>query len=354
MFKEKIKKKKKFVIWFAIFTLLLVIAVIFGVAFGSTSINPKLVYQFLGEKILGLNLVDGEISNSVSSIIWEIRLPRVILAAIAGGSLAICGVLMQCITRNSIADPYILGISSGASAGAVAVIVIGGTAMGGLSVAGGAFIGSILCGVLVFIIGTQCGKTSSTTRLVLSGLALSTIFSALTNMLIYSAENSNQAKAAMFWTMGSLGGAKWDILLQPIIALVIVMIISIILSKSLDLLLFGDDSAVMLGMNVKLIKTIVILASTLLISIVVSLTGAIGFIGLVVPHIVRTITGSNHKQLIVLSALLGASFLIMSDVLSRVIFAPREVPIGIVTALIGGPFFLWLISKNNYSFGGKK
>ncbi|MGL4760676.1 MAG: FecCD family ABC transporter permease [Sarcina sp.] len=349
-----LKGKNKFIFWLGVFIVLLVISAIIGVAFGSSSIDTKVVYQFLGEKIFNLDLGNVEIKNSVAAIIWEIRLPRVILAAITGASLAICGVLMQCITRNSIADPYILGISSGASAGAVSVIVIGGSVMGGLSIAGGAFLGSILCGILVFVIGTQCGKTSSTTRLVLSGLALSTIFSALTNLLIYSAENSNQAKAAMFWTMGSLGGAKWDVLLTPLIALIVVIIISIILSKSLDLLLFGDDSAVMLGMNVKLIKSIVILASTILISIVVSLTGAIGFIGLVVPHIVRNITGSNHKQLIILSALLGAIFLIGSDVLSRVIFAPREVPIGIVTALIGGPFFLWLISRNNYSFGGKK
>ena len=261
---------------------------------------------------------------------------------------------MQCITRNSISDPYILGISSGASAGAVSVIVFGGSLAGMLGVAGGAFIGAIVCGILVFIIGTQFGKTSSTTRLVLSGLALSTIFSAITNLLIYSAENSNQAKSAMFWIMGSLGGAKWKVIWFPLIVLLIVFIISLILSKSLDLLLFGNDSAIMLGMNVKLVKSIILFISILLISVVVSLTGAIGFIGLVVPHIVRNITGTNHKRLIILSVLLGSVFLIVSDLIARVVFSPREIPIGIITALIGGPFFLWLIAKNNYSFGGKK
>ena len=347
------KSYSKFIFWLIIFSAILVLTIILGVAFGSTNIKPSIVYEFLVEKVTGINLSGREIEASVSAIIWEIRLPRVILAAITGGTLALCGVLMQCVTRNSIADPYILGISSGASAGAVAVIIIGGSALGGISIIGGAFMGAILCGVLVFLIGTQCGRTSSTTRLVLSGLALSTIFSAITNLLIYSAENSNQAKSAMFWTMGSLGGAKWDVILLPLLALITVLIISIMLSKSLDLLLFGDDSAVMLGMNVKLIKSIVLLSSTFLIAIVVSLTGAIGFIGLIVPHVVRTITGSNHKQLIILSVILGATFLIGSDVIARVIFAPKEVPIGIITALIGGPFFLWLIGKNNYSFGGK-
>ncbi|MGL4990270.1 MAG: FecCD family ABC transporter permease [Sarcina sp.] len=346
-------KNKKFFMWVGILSALLVISIVIGIAFGSTSISPEIVYKFLFGKLTGAQ-IHLDVNASVEAIIWEIRLPRVILAAITGGALALCGVLMQCVTRNSIADPYILGISSGASAGAVSVIVIGGSVMGGISVAGGAFLGALLCGVLVFVIGTQCGRTSATTRLVLSGLALSTIFSALTNLLIYSAENSNQAKAAMFWTMGSLGGAKWESILMPFITLIIVIVISFVLSKSLDLLLFGDDSAIMLGMNVKRIKTIIILASTILISVIVSLTGAIGFIGLVVPHIIRTITGSNHKQLIVLSTLLGGIFLICSDVLARVIFAPKEVPIGIITALIGGPFFLWLISKNNYSFGGKK
>ena len=347
------KIKKNFFFWVILLIILLVISIILGIAFGSTNISPKVVYEFLISKFTGTD-IQTEIPKSVGTIIWEIRLPRTLLAGITGGALALCGVLMQCITRNSISDPYILGISSGASAGAVSVIVFGGSLAGMLGVAGGAFIGAIVCGILVFIIGTQFGKTSSTTRLVLSGLALSTIFSAITNLLIYSAENSNQAKSAMFWIMGSLGGAKWKVIWFPLIVLLIVFIISLILSKSLDLLLFGNDSAIMLGMNVKLVKSIILFISILLISVVVSLTGAIGFIGLVVPHIVRNITGTNHKRLIILSVLLGSVFLIVSDLIARVVFSLREIPIGIITALIGGPFFLWLIAKNNYSFGCKK
>ncbi len=287
------------------------------------------------------------------NIIWEIRLPRVLLGAICGAGLALCGVLMQCVTKNPIAEPYILGISSGASCGAVAIIILGGmSSIGITSITGGAFIGSIISGVLVFVIGTQMGRITSTTRLVLSGMAISTIFSALTNLLIYSAKNSNQAKNALFWTIGSLGGAKWDILLIPFIALVFVIIVSFIMSKSLDILLLGDDSAVILGINVKLVKSVILILATLLTSTLVAITGAIGFIGLVVPHVCRTIAGSDHKKLIILSSLVGSIFLILSDVVARGIFPPIEIPIGIITSLVGGPFFLYLISNKNYSFGG--
>ncbi|MGL4797688.1 MAG: FecCD family ABC transporter permease, partial [Paraclostridium sp.] len=326
-----------------------------AIAIGSTYIEPGEVYKVLLNK-----LSNGLIFNDVGTvmtqnIIWEIRLPRVLLGAICGAGLAICGVLMQCVTKNPIAEPYILGISSGASCGAVAVIVLGGVSTLGInSITTGAFVGSIISGILVFAIGTQMGKTSSTTRLVLSGMAISTIFSALTNLLIYSAENSNQAKSALFWTIGSLGGAKWEVLLFPSIILIIVILVSFSMSKSLDILLLGDDSAIILGINVRLVKAIILILSTLLTSALVAITGAIGFIGLVVPHVCRTISGSDHKKLIISASLIGAIFLIVSDVVARGLFPPIEIPIGIITSLVGGPFFLYLISKKNYSFGGKE
>lgn len=345
-------KNKVFLFWVIALTVILIITGVGAIAIGSTYIEPGEVY-----KVLLCKLTNGAVFNDVSTvmnqnIIWEIRFPRVLLGIICGAGLAICGVLMQCVTKNPIAEPYILGISSGASCGAVAVLVLGGI-IGISNISMGAFIGSILSGVLVFVIGTQMGKTSSTTRLVLSGMAISTIFSALTNLLIYSAKNSNQAKSALFWTIGSLGGAKWDVLLFPCIVLILVIIVSIVMSKTLDILLLGDDSAIILGINVKFVKTIILILATLLTSSLVAITGAIGFIGLVVPHICRTIAGSDHKKLIVLSALIGSIFLIASDVVARSLFSPIEIPIGIITSLVGGPFFLYLISKKNYSFGGR-
>ncbi len=353
--KRDLSKKKGFLFWVIALTIILAGTVVAAIAIGSTYIEPGEVY-----KVLLCKLTNGEVYSDVGSvmtqnIIWEIRFPRVLLGAICGAGLALCGVLMQCVTKNPIAEPYILGISSGASCGAVAVIVLGGMSSLGInSVTTGAFVGSLISGVLVFAIGTQMGKTTSTTRLVLSGMAISTIFSALTNLLIYSAENSNQAKSALFWTIGSLGGAKWEVLLFSFIMLVVVMIVALIMSKSLDILLLGDDSAIILGINIKLIKSIILILATLLTSALVAITGAIGFIGLVVPHICRTIAGSDHKKLIVLSSLIGAIFLISSDVIARGLFPPVEIPIGIITSLVGGPFFLYLISKKNYSFGGKE
>ncbi|MFR5266725.1 FecCD family ABC transporter permease [Clostridium sp.] len=350
MEKNKEKNNERFAFWVMILLALLIISVIICIAIGSTYIDPKVVYNVLGSKLTGSH----NFSESIETIIWEIRVPRVILGLVTGAGLATCGVLMQCVTRNPIADPYILGISSGASAGAVFIIVFGSTvAIGSLSVAFGAFIGAILCGIMVFVIGTQWGRSTSTTRLVLSGLAISTIFSAITNIIIYSAKNSNQAKSAMFWIMGSLGGGTYEKLYLPIIILLIVIILSIFLSKSMDLLLFGDDSAIILGMNVKLVKSVIILLATILTASLVAITGAIGFIGLVIPHVCRHMSGSSHRKLIILSSITGAIFLIWADAIARSAFSPREIPIGIITSLIGGPFFLWLISKNEYSFGGR-
>ncbi|RDY29238.1 iron ABC transporter permease [Romboutsia weinsteinii] len=353
--RRNLSKKRGFLFWSIALSIVLVATIIGAIAIGSTYIEPGVVYKVLLNKLLSREIFEPTWNVMFENIIWEIRLPRVILGAVCGAGLALCGVLMQCVTKNPIAEPYILGISSGASCGAVAVIVLGGiSTLGITSITGGAFVGSIVSGVLVFAIGTQMGRTTSTTRLVLSGMAISTIFGALTNLLIYSAKNSNQAKNALFWTVGSLGGAKWDVLLIPFIALIIVVAVAFIMSKSLDVLLLGDDSAIILGINVKLVKSIILILATLLTSTLVAITGAIGFIGLVVPHVCRTVAGSDHKKLIVLSTLVGSIFLILSDVAARGLFPPIEIPIGIITSLVGGPFFLYLISKKNYSFGGNE
>ena len=345
------KIDKNFRLIFTVLIVLLIFSLIAGIAFGSSYIKISDVYKFVINKISEREIFEPLWKKTAEVIIWEVRVPRVVLSGICGAGLALCGVLMQCITKNPIADPYILGISSGASAGAVFVIVFGGATLGISSVAGGAFVGALICGAMVFVIGTQYGKNSSTVRLILTGLAISTIFSSITNMLLYSAKNANQVKSAVFWTMGSLGRAKWGELMFPLIVLLFVLVLSVMMSKSLDLLILGDSSAKMLGMNVAFVKTSVILMSTFLISVLVSLTGAIGFIGLIVPHIARAFCGSGHKRLILVSIFMGAIFLIWCDVLARIMFPPMEIPIGIITSIIGGPFFLFMISRNKYSFG---
>lgn len=316
----------------------------------TTNLPPTVAYKIAINKLLSSEIFYSDWKPLYETIIWEIRIPRAILAVISGAGLAICGVLMQCVTKNPIADPYILGLASGASTGAVFMIVLGGASIGIATISGGAFIGALLCSVLVFIIGTQYGKSSSTTRLILTGLAISTIFSALTDLIISTAKNATQVKSALFWSMGSLGGGTWDVLLIPLIVLIITMIISVGLSKSLDLLLFGDENAIMLGMNINRIKSIIVIITSILTSVLVSITGAIGFVGLIVPHISRVFCGNNHKKLLISSALIGAIFLLCCDILAKNAFYPKDMPIGIITSLIGGPFFLWMLTNKGYSF----
>ena len=342
---------KNFKFWTFSLIIILVISIVLSISIGSTFIEPSTVYKYLTNEIFNSNIFTTTWDAMSENIIWEIRVPRVLLAAICGAGLALCGVLMQCVTKNPVADPYILGISSGASTGAVFVIVFGVAGVFGITTA--AFIGATLCGVLVFTIGTNMGKSTSTTRLVLTGMAISTVFSSITNLIIYSAENANESQKALFWIMGGLGSAQWSKLLLPLLVLIICFLISIFISRSLDVLLFGDNSAVVLGLNVSRVKTLILFVSILLTATLVSITGAIGFIGLIVPHICRYSAGTNHKKLIVLSVLLGAVLLIWSDAIIRGVLAPKEMPIGIITSLIGGPFFLWLVTKSNYSFGGK-
>ena len=348
------KDRYRFRLIFAI--LFVVLAVLFVLAIGvvSSNLDAETAYKIAVNKIMGREIYEPNWQLIHETIIWEVRFPRVLLSIICGAGLAVCGVLMQCVTKNPIADPYVLGLASGASTGAVFVIVMGGGALGLASVSMGAFVGTIVCSVLVFIIGTEYGRNTSTTRLILSGLAISTIFTALTDLIISLAKNASQVKSALFWTMGSLGGATWELLPLPLIILCLVIVVVLGLSKSLDLLLFGDDNATMLGMNVNLMKTFIIIIASMLTSVLVSATGAIGFLGLMVPHIARIICGNAHIRLVPVAAVVGAIFLLCCDLFAKNAFYPKDLPIGIITSLIGGPFFLWMLTDKNYSFRAGK
>lgn len=348
------KGKYQFHLIFAVLCVVLVVLFVLGIGVISSNLDAETAYKIAINKITGKEVYEPTWQLVHETIIWEVRFPRVLLSIICGAGLAVCGVLMQCVTKNPIADPYVLGLASGASTGAVFVIVMGGGALGLASVSMGAFVGTMICSVLVFIIGTEYGRNTSTTRLILSGLAISTIFTALTDLIISLAKNASQVKSALFWTMGSLGGATWELLPLPLIILCLVIVIVLGLSKSLDLLLFGDDNATMLGMNVNLMKTFIIIIASLLTSVLVSATGAIGFLGLMVPHIARIICGNAHIRLIPVAAVIGAIFLLCCDLFAKNAFYPKDLPIGIITSLIGGPFFLWMLTDKNYSFRSGK
>lgn len=346
------KGKYRFHFIFSALVVAMIILFVMAIGVISSNLDAETAYKIAINKIMGREVYEPTWQIIHETIIWEVRFPRVLLSMICGAGLAVCGVLMQCVTKNPIADPYILGLASGASTGAVFVIVLGGVGLASVSM--GAFMGTLLCSVLVFVIGTEMGRNTSTTRLILSGLAISTIFTALTDLIISLAKNASQVKSALFWTMGSLGGATWEVLPLPFIILCLVVFIVLGISKSLDLLLFGDDNATMLGMNVNLVKTFIVVIASLLTSVLVSATGAIGFLGLMVPHIARILIGNGHRKLIPVAAVTGAIFLMCCDLFAKNAFYPKDLPIGIITSLIGGPFFLWMLTDKTYSFRSGK
>ncbi len=330
----------------------LIISMICAVGLGPVAIPPGTVWRILVNK---LPLVgNGEVfwKAATEKIILDIRLPRVLLGTFVGAGLSLTGVSIQSFTKNPLSDPYILGISSGASAGAVSVVLLGlFNALGFYALTGGAFIGSAIAIFLVYMLSAS-KEGLTPTRLVLTGVAVSALFSAITNFIIYSAKNENGIRTAMYWMMGSLEGARWEYL--PIIALVFVGVFLFLFSYSnaLDTMLLGEQTSVILGVNTKQLRKALVISSSLLAGVAVSLSGSIGFVGLIIPHITRNLVGSGHRKVIPVSTILGAIFIIWSDVMARLVVAPEELPIGIVTSLFGAPFFIYLLRKKKYSFGG--
>lgn len=287
------------------------------------------------------------------NIIWELRLPRALLGGIVGAGLAVAGVGIQALVRNSLADPYILGVSSGASVGATLVILFGALKFfGPYSLSLAAFLGAFLSIVFVYTFA-RVGGQISTVRLLLAGIAISMILSAVTNVIVLSAPDEEGIRSVMFWMMGSLAGAKWSNLSIPIIAVVAVFVFLLYQSRTLNLILMGEDTAATLGVNVDTFRKVLMIVASLLTGVLVSVSGAIGFVGLMVPHMIRLLVGSDHRRVLPISSLFGAVFMIWADIAARLVVAPEELPIGVVTALCGGPFFIWLLRRSTYSFGGR-
>ncbi|WP_435521069.1 FecCD family ABC transporter permease [Alkalihalophilus pseudofirmus] len=333
--------------------LILVISMTASVMIGAVSISPLTVWKVVFSQLSFIEAhMIADWSLAEQQIIWEIRFPRVILAAVVGAGLALVGVVIQALVRNSLADPFILGVSSGASVGATLVIIFGAfSAFGQWALSIAAFGGALLSVLLVFLLSQVQGRIS-TVRLLLAGIAVSMMLSAITSYIVISAPREEGIRDAMFWMMGSVAGAKWSQLPIPVVSFLFAYIILILLARPLNLMLMGESTAATLGVDSQRLKKWLILITALLTGVLVSVSGAIGFIGLMVPHMVRLVIGSNHRYVLPLSALTGAVFLIWADLIARTIVAPQELPIGIITALCGGPFFIWLLRKSTYSFGG--
>lgn len=300
--------------------------------------NKILINQFFH-----IDLGMENISAGAIAIIWNVRLPRIVLAFITGGALALCGAAYQGIFKNPMADPYLLGVSSGAALGASIGIVLNfsGGFLGLSGTAVLAFIGSFATILIVYNI-SKVGRKVPVATLLLSGIAIGQTLSAIMSLLMIF--NQEDITKIMFWTMGSLNGLGWA---QVIAVLPYVLLGGVILLTSvreLDIMLLGEDTATQLGVNTERLKKKVLIASSIITASVVSVTGIIGFVGLIIPHIVRMVSGPKHRVLVPFSLLFGGAFLILCDTLARTV-AGQEIPVGIITAAFGGPFFVFLLRR---------
>ena len=325
-------------------------SIVFAIHIGAVDLTPEWIYQILVNHLTGKEIYAVEWPAYADGIVWGMRLPKVLVASCVGAGLSLVGILMQAMTKNSMADPYLLGISSGASAGATAAILVGSLPIiGAVTVQAGSFIGAIVSSVLVFILAGASGRVSST-KLILSGTAISALFSSMSNFLIFMQNNEKKLSSVLFWMSGSFASAKWADVLPVFIVLIICIVIILLENRALDALLLGEEMAITIGVDVPKLKILIIIMSALVTGIMVSVSGTIGFVGLVIPHISRSLVGTAHKRMVPFSALLGAILMIWADAIARVVVAPSELPIGVVTAFIGAPFFLFLLRKSKYSF----
>jgi iron complex transport system permease protein len=283
-------------------------------------------------------------------VLFEVRFPRVVLAALIGASLGCAGALMQGVFGNPLAEPGIIGVSSGAAVGAMASIVLGLTAFGSWSITGPAFIGGLITVLVVYAVSRSNGRTEVVT-LVLAGVAINTITGAAIGLITYFS-NDAQLRSITFWNLGSVSAATWPAVASVAPCAFVGLIDAPRFARQLDLLSLGERSARHLGVNVERLRIEVILVVALLTASAVAVAGSISFLGLVVPHLIRMIVGPGHRILLPASALGGAVVLVLADLLARTVVAPAEIPLGSITALVGGPFFFWLLLRTRSRQGG--
>ena len=337
-----------------VLTLLVILvgSIMISVTLGSAKISVSEVYKVLGYKLLGIKAYSEYSSGPMHDVVWIIRFPRVVLAIAIGMSLSISGVVMQAIVKNPLADPYILGISSGASLGATFAIMLGfGAILGGNFVGVMAFIGALLVSFGVLLLANIKGSATSS-KLILAGMALSAVCSSFSNFIIYIANDKTGMQSVTYWLLGSLAGAKWEtnIVILPVVIVACIFFWS--RYRVLNLMLLGDDVSITLGTDLHKPRHIYLIITSIMIGLSVYCAGVIGFVGLIIPHAVRMLFGTDHKKLIPISALVGAIFMICADALSRIVIPNSEMPIGILISMIGAPVFIYLMVKRSYGFGG--
>ncbi|WP_245663031.1 FecCD family ABC transporter permease [Nocardia inohanensis] len=318
---------------------LLVVSVLVAITLGPADVSLVNVRDVV---LNHLGLADVPVRASKEAIVWQERLPRTLVAAACGVGLGICGVIMQSLLRNPLADPFVLGISSGASTGAVVVGVLGiGSAAFGL--AGGAFVGALLAFGLVLLLAQLTGGSNE--RVLLAGVAATQLFSALTSFVIFAFADSDETRGVMFWLLGSLEGVRWNDVALCASVVAVGTVICFHYAHVLDAFAFGDEVAASLGINVRNARIVLLVVTALIAATLVSVAGAIGFVGLVLPHAARFLVGTRHGRLIPVTALIGAIFMVWVDAISRVAFAPTPLPVGVGTALVGVPAFILILAR---------
>lgn len=322
--------------------LLLALSCALSLAFGAAKVELDQVLSILGRHLFGI-AVETPVSVGQDSIVWQLRAPRVLLGALVGAGLALVGTVLQAVTRNPLADPHLLGVSSGAAFGAVVVVLYLGEFAGLLSLPLAAFVGALASMLLVLAIASRSGRLESD-RLLLAGVAVSFVMMAASNLLLYLG-NPHAASSVLFWMLGGLGLARWELLWLPALCLALALAVLLGLGRALNALMAGEQSAVSLGLEPRRVRLLAFVVASLLTGVLVSLSGAIGFVGLMLPHVARFLVGAEHRRLLPVAALLGALFLVWVDVAARTWLAPQDLPIGIVTAAIGGVFFVALLRR---------
>lgn len=338
------RRHNRGIFWCVTLTATLVVALVAGIIIGPVTIPLHNIWPVFAHHLAGTPLPHD--AATLDAIIWDIRAPRVILGATIGAGLSVAGVILQALVRNMLADPYVMGVNSGASTGAAASLLFGiGAGFGEYALQASAFLGALAASALVFFIAHTAGRFT-TSRLLMAGIAVGYALSAATSFLIFASDSPEGGRSVMFWLLGSLGLAKWG---GPLAVTVIIVTgvtaLLMLFGRHLDALTIGDDTALTLGIHPERFRAVLLALACLLVGVIVAMAGSIGFIGLVVPHLARRLVGGTHTTVLPVAALLGAILLVTADITARTLLAPQEIPIGIITALIGAPFLLILVRR---------
>lgn len=327
---------------------LTVASAVVSLALGSEPLRLAGVIDVLQARLTGAKGED----PTYDAIVWELRAPRIIMAMVVGAGLAMAGACMQTLVRNPLADPYLLGVSSGAGVGATLVIVIGAFSSFGIwALSVGALGGALMATALVFGISMAQGGITPL-RLILTGVVMSAAFSSVSSFLVFFSADPRATQSVLFWLLGSLSGSVWDQILPSVIVVTIAIALLMALHSWLDALAAGADVAAGLGVPVKALRIGLFVLVSVLVGVLVAVSGGIGFVGLVIPHLARILVGARHRAVLPIAAVGGAFFMLWVDVAARVIVRPQEIPLSVVTGLVGAPIFLLLLGRRHYTYSG--